>query len=133
MRTYLFGDIQKTLKKNTFELEEIVKDAVGASEKNEQRVLAIQKEYIALTKELSEKPNKKRREQITDKLTKINDEVTKLTELIHWSHKFDTCLSVMDILLVEGSAGLTKQNFGRFDAEQVWRDFFTAPTQSEEN
>jgi len=41
-------------------------------------------------------------------------------------------LKVVEILFVEGSAGLTKSNFGRFDAEQAWKDFFTAPTPNEE-
>lgn len=133
MRTYLFGDIPKTLKKNTFELEEIVKDAVGASEKNEQRIIAIQKEYSSLAKELSSKPTKKRREEINEKLEKIGVEVQSLTEKIKWSEKYESCIMVADLLLVEGASGLTKQNFGRFDAENVWLDFFTNPRQREEN
>lgn len=135
MKTYTFGDVTKTLKKNTFALEETVKDAVGASQQNEQKLISINKEFKQLSEELTRKgngkPTTKRKRQIVDRMDELNAEVIALQERIRWSMKLETCLEVMDILLVEGSAGLNKENFGRFDAEKVWSDFFTAPTESE--
>lgn len=127
MKKYTFGNVEKTLKRNTFELEENVKDAIGANEKNQVKLENLNKEFERISKEYAAKPNKKRKVEIEKRILEINNEVVSLTNDIKWSNTFDGCIKVMDILLVEGSAGLTKQNFGRFDAEGVWNDFFTSP------
>jgi hypothetical protein len=135
MKSYDFNGLKKTLKKNTFELEEQVKDVVGANEKNEQKILLFQKEFESISKEYSNrlpKPNKKRKEQIEKRLIEINQEIVAISQNLRWSDKFETCISVVDVLFIEGSVGLTKSNFGRFDAEQAWKDFFTAPTPNED-
>jgi hypothetical protein len=132
-KTYTFGTITKTLKKNTFENEELVKDSIGANEKNEQRILAINKEFQRLSKEYGSKPNKKRKAQIEQRIAEINAEVIELTQGLEWSKSFEMCLKVMDVLFVEGSVGLTKSNFGRFDAQEVWSDFFSPPKPIDED
>lgn len=133
MKQYIFGEVTKTLKKNTFELEEMVKDVIGANEKNEKRIVEINKEFQKLSKEFSSNPNKKRKAQIEQRIVEINGEVVQLTQGLQWSESFDMCLSVMDVLLVEGNSGLTKSNFGRFDARQVWNDFFSPPQERQED
>jgi len=131
MKTYQFGTITKTLKRNTFEIEETVKDSIGLNDENDQKVIAIQKEFVSLQKEFGLKPAKKRKEQILSQLDELNKQVIGLQNQIKWSNTFENCIKVVGILFVEGADGLTKSNFGRFDAERAWQDFFTAPTPNE--
>lgn len=133
MKTYTFGDVTKTLKKNTFAIEKEVMAVVGATDETEARLLAIQAEYAKLSKELSAKPTKKRAEAINARLAVINDEVVKLSKKLSWYDNFDMCMKVADVLLVEGSAKLTPETFGRFDAQEMWEDFFTAPRKRSED
>lgn len=127
MRTYDFNGIKKTLKKNTFELEEQVKDVIGATDKNEKEIVLIQKEFASLEKGFNPKMSVAEKRKIAQRLVELNEKVLQLTKNIKWSDNFQMCLNVMDVLLVEGSVGLTKKNFGRFDAQGVWNDFFSAP------
>lgn len=133
MKTYTFGDVSKTLKRNTFAIEKQVLAVVGATDATEARLIAIQKEFEALSKEMQQKKlSPKRSEAINARILAINNETLELNRKLRWSASFESCMAVAEVLLVEGSKGLTEENFGRFDAEGIWEDFFTAPSKRDD-
>lgn len=133
MRTYEFGGVKKTLKRNTFELEEQAKEIQYVNAENGKKLLSIKNEFEKLQDELISNPSEERREYLDKKMFEMSVEVANLNKMMEDVNSFESWMKVLDILFVEGSSELTKHNIGKFDAQQVLQDFFTLPQVSNRN
>lgn len=125
-KKYQFGEVEKTLRKNTFYLEERAKEASGLTDANEKKVTGYKLKLEQLSKQYESEKDKKKKAETLKKIEGVAEEIQQLVNNL-WFTDFDKCLKVMDVLLVEGSKDLTIENFGKFDAQEVWSDFFTHP------
>lgn len=123
MKQYTFGEVTKTLKANTYYLEEKVKEAAGLTDEMEQRVFGLQTQYRKLTEKLKSAQGAEL-EKIASDLEKLEDEVQALNKKMLWYLDFDRTLAVLNVLFLEGADGITKENIGRNQAKEVWADFF---------
>lgn len=122
---YNFEGIEKGLQKKTFAREEKAKQVAGITAelgvKIRQAAIKFGLDYEAYEKEA----DAEKKQAIMSQIVESTIETDKLKEQMAWSSNFDTAVKVMDVLLVGGSEGLTKDNFSADDAEVVWNDFFT--------
>lgn len=123
MKQYTFGEVTKTLKANTYYLEEKAKEAAGLTDEMEQLALGLQKQFRTLSAKLKDaKPEEV--DALADKMEEVEMRVNELSAKMAWYIDFSKSRSVLDLLLVEGADGITEENIGRRQVLEVWADFF---------
>ena len=123
MKEYTFGDVKKTLKDNTYYLEEKAKEAAGLTEEMELAVMGLKTQYQNLiTKMKSAKPEEM--EALEAKAYEIDDKTLELSKKMAWYSDFAKVKAVFDVLFVEGSDGITQENIGKRQVKEIWADFF---------
>lgn len=124
--TYTFGDVTKTLKRNTFYLEKRVKEEAGLTDSDEKRIEGYKIRLEQLSKQYDNEKDKKKKSDILKKIEEVAEQIKREADNI-WYNDPERCKKVLDVLLIEGSKDLTEENFSSFDAQEVFADFFTHP------
>lgn len=130
---YTFGGKKFTLKKNTFYLEERIKELLGLNDALESQLKALKVKFDFLSKQLDKETDADKADEILNKILDVNAEVVKVGDSMSWEKSFDKCKMVVETLTDGDASVLTPENFGKFDALEVWTDFFTSPTKSRKN
>lgn len=122
---YNFEGIEKTLAKKTFAREEKAKEVAGITQALGNELSSLVTKFQAVYESYEKETDADNKAKLMTALLEINEQKSKLEEKMNWFNDFDKVIAVLDILLVEGSGGLTKENICGQDAEEVWKDFFT--------
>lgn len=130
---YTFGGKVFKLKKNTFFLEEKIKELLGLSDNLEIQLKALKIKFDFLSKQLDKETDTDKADLILEKILGVNSDVVEIGEKMSWDKHFDKCKIVIETLTDGDSSVLTPENFGKFDAIEVFSDFFTSPTKSRKN
>jgi hypothetical protein len=123
MKQYKFGEVTKTLKQNTYYLEEKAKEAAGLTDEREQELTGINKQYQALSSKM-EKGTPEEKIAVEIEMERLHNRLVELNKKMAWYLDFNRASAVLDVLLVGGSEGITAENVGRNQAKEVWADFF---------
>lgn len=122
---YNFEGIEKKLLRKTFSREEKAKEVAGITVQLGNEISSLTTQFSALYEIYKQEKDELKQAEIMDRLLGITGKTDKLRLEMQWELNFDKAIAVMDVLLAEGSAGLTKDNFSADDAKVVWEDFFT--------
>lgn len=122
---YNFEGIEKNLARKTFAREEKAKEVAGITSELGAELSMLIAKFQAVYEAYEKEANLDAREKLMSALLEINATKLKLEERMDWSKNFDVAMKVLDVLLVEGSNGLTKDNISADNAKEVWEDFFT--------
>ncbi len=122
---YSFDGLEKNLQKKTFAREEKAREVAGLTMEMGRELSGLNTKFTAYYEVYQKETDEAKKQEWLDKIMKVNDESLAMKEKMEWKNDFDKCIAVMNVLLVEGADGLTKDNFCGDDAEVVWQDFFT--------
>lgn len=122
---YNFEGIEKTLAKKTFAREEKAKEVAGITQALGNELSSLVTKFQAVYESYEKETDADNKAKLMTALLEINEQKSKLEEKMNWFNDFDKVIAVLNVLLVEGSSGLTKENICGQDAEEVWKDFFT--------
>ena len=127
MKQYDFNGKKFALKKNTFLSEKKAKEAAGITDQHETDFLkAIQTQKIML--EQLPTISEEKRQDLLDRIDANGLELERLTKETEWNSDIENVKKVFSVILDGDVQILTEEDIGKFDAQEVWQDFFTKPS-----